>query len=411
MIKDTSFRKDCEFMVDFRNIFDGAGKKKLIVFSVALATTCAAFSVAKGNDESLDTLSSDSSLSTAEQKLTSEEIDKIIEDLKVSGNVDNIIDKLNEYLIRARLAENDALVDYLEKKIEYYTSLKQTETLKGEIEALKKKNSNVSDVDEQVSKIMSSDMILSDLEGALSSEAMSIIYSLGEDNIKKLQDLLVEVEGMMNIKDTDSLAVQQRSLLDVLFLSKAIEDSLVSDERLEEAENTLSVAVTILESYEKQKYGTSEYDNLVEGSDNFSKTGNKSSSILPEQIIFFNGYFNIKHEPIMYDGHILLALDDLFQYIDSDIEYMYNNPTMVIKSPNKILELVCGKSTAYVEDKPQSMPVPVLSFNNVQYMPVESFAEAYDISYKFLPDSDCIILYDNLVQLENSSVPNQLNKG
>lgn len=398
-------------MVDFWNIFDGAGKKKLIVFSVALATTCAAFSVAKGNDESLDTLSSGSSLSTAEQKLTSEEIDKIIEDLKVSGNVDNIIDKLNEYLIRARLAENDALVNYLEKKIEYYTSLKQTETLKGEIEALKKKNSNVSDVDEQVSKIMSSDMILSDLEGALSSEAMSIIYSLGEDNIKKLQDLLVEVEGMMNIKDTDSLAVQQRSLLDVLFLSKAIEDSLVSDERLEEAKNTLSVAVTILESYEKQKYGTSEYDNLVEGSDNFSKTGNKSSSILPEQIIFFNGYFNIKHEPIMYDGHILLALDDLFQYIDSDIEYMYNNPTMVIKSPNKILELVCGKSTAYVDDKPQSMSVPVLSFNNVQYMPVESFAEAYDISYKFLPDSDCIILYDNLVQLENSSVPNQLNKG
>ena len=398
-------------MVDFRNIFDGAGKKKLIVFSVALATTCAAFSVAKGNDESLDTLSSDSSLSTAEQKLTSEEIDKIIEDLKVSGNVDNIIDKLNEYLIRARLAENDALAEYLEKKIEYYTSLKQTETLKGEIEALKKKNSNVSDVDEQVSKIMSSDMILSDLEGALSSEAMSIIYSLGEDNIKKLQDLLVEVESMMNIKDTNSLTIQQRSLLDVLFLSKAIEDSLVSDERLEEAKNTLSVAVTILESYEKQKYGTSEYDNLVEGSDNFSKTGNKSSSILPEQIIFFNGYFNIKHEPIMYDGHILLALDDLFQYIDSDIEYMYNNPTMVIKSPNKILELVCGKSTAYVEDKPQSMPVPVLSFNNVQYMPVESFAEAYDISYKFLPDSDCIILYDNLVQLENSSVPNQLNKG
>ena len=343
--------------------------------------------------------------------LTSEEIDKIIEDLKVSGNVDNIIDKLNEYLIRARLAENDALAEYLEKKIEYYTSLKQTETLKGEIEALKKKNSNVSDVDEQVSKIMSSDMILSDLEGALSSEAMSIIYSLGEDNIKKLQDLLVEVEGMMNIKDTDSLTIQQRSLLDVLFLSKAIEDSLVSDERLEEAKNTLSVAVTILESYEKQKYGTSEYDNLVEGSDNFSKTGNKSSSILPEQIVFFNGYFNIKHAPIMYDGHILLALDDLFQYIDSDIEYMYNNPTMVIKSPNKILELVCGKSTAYIDDKPQSMPVPVLSFNNVQYVSVESFAEAYDISYKFLPDSDCIILYDNLVQLENSSVPNQLNKG
>ena len=399
-------------MISFKNFFDSVNKKKLAIFSAfAVATCTAAFSIAKGNSESLDLMSSENDSAAAEQKLTSEEIDKIIEDLKVSGNVDNIIDKLNEYLIRARLAENDALAEYLEKKIEYYTSLKQTETLKGEIEALKKKNSNVSDVDEQVSKIMSSDMILSDLECALSSEAMSIIYSLGEDNVKKLQDLLVEVEGMMNIKDTSSLTVQQRSLLDVLFLSKAIEDESVSNERLDEAKNVLSVAVTIFESYEKQKYGTSEYDNLVEGSDNFSKTGNKSSSILPEQIVFFNGYFNIKHAPIMYDGHILLALDDLFQYIDSDIEYMYNNPTMVIKSPNKILELVCGESTAYIDDKPQSMPVPVLSFNNVQYVPVESFAEAYDISYKFLPDSYCIILYDNLVQLENSSVPNQLNKG
>ena len=399
-------------MISFKNFFDSVNKKKLAIFSAfAVATCTAAFSIAKGNSESLDLMSSENDSAAAEQKLTSEEIDKIIEDLKVSGNVDNIIDKLNEYLIRARLAENDALAEYLEKKIEYYTSLKQTETLKGEIEALKKKNSNVSDVDEQVSKIMSSDMILSDLECALSSEAMSIIYSLGEDNVKKLQDLLIEVEGMMNIKDTSSLTVQQRSLLDVLFLSKAIEDESVSNERLDEAKNVLSVAVTILESYEKQKYGTSEYDNLVEGSDNFSKTGNKSSSISPEQIVFFNGYFNIKHAPIMYDGHILLALDDLFQYIDSDIEYMYNNPTMVIKSPNKILELVCGESTAYIDDKPQSMPVPVLSFNNVQYVPVESFAEAYDISYKFLPDSDCIILYDNLVQLENSAVPNQLNKG
>ena len=129
-------------MISFKNFFDSVNKKKLAIFSAfAVATCTAAFSIAKGNSESLDLMSSENDSAAADQKLTSEEIDKIIEDLKVSGNVDNIIDKLNEYLIRARLAENDALAEYLEKKIEYYTSLKQTETLKGEIEALKKKNS------------------------------------------------------------------------------------------------------------------------------------------------------------------------------------------------------------------------------------------------------------------------------
>ena len=99
-------------MISFKNFFDSVNKKKLAIFSAfAVATCTAAFSIAKGNSESLDLMSSENDSAAADQKLTSEEIDKIIEDLKVSGNVDNIIDKLNEYLIRARLAENDALAD------------------------------------------------------------------------------------------------------------------------------------------------------------------------------------------------------------------------------------------------------------------------------------------------------------
>ena len=149
---------------------------------------------------------------------------------------------------------------------------------------------------------------------------------------------------------------------------------------------------------------------MVEDSDKFTKAGRKASSVIPEQIVFLNGYFKMKHAPIMYDGHILMAIDDLYQYIDASIEYMYNNATMVIQSPGKILEIVSGKNEAYLNDQPKNIPVPILSYNDNIYMSVEFFAECYDISYKYVADEEFLILYYNLVQVENQSVPNELHK-
>ena len=347
----------------------------------------------------------------AETQLTSEEIDKIIDDLKISGNIDNILEKLDEIIQRAQLSGNSALQEYASNMKTSYELQKQLDSVNSLIEAMKKKNSEISAVDEQVKRILSVDTIVQDLNGAVSDEALLVMESLSNENLKALQELLAEIESLFDLNDVSSLNVQERSLLDILVLKKVIDENMVEGERLELAKNTLSVAVTILQSYQKQNYAQVEYDELTQGTEEFLKKGKKASSVLPEQIVFMGGYFNLKHSPIMYDGHILIALEDLYQYIDATIEYMYNNATMVINSQNKILEIVSGKNIAYLNDKPYNMPVPILSFNDTIYMSVEFFAEAYDISYRYLPNYDFIILYKNLNQLKNPSVPNQLNKG
>ncbi len=347
----------------------------------------------------------------AETQLTSEEIDKIIDDLKISGNIDNILEKLDEIIQRAQLSGNSALQEYASNMKTSYELQKQLDSVNSLIEAMKKKNSEISAVDEQVKRILSVDTIVQDLNGAVSDEALLVMESLSNENLKALQELLAEIESLFDLNDVSSLNVQERSLLDILVLKKVIDENMVEGERLELAKNTLSVAVTILQSYQKQNYAQVEYDELTQGTEEFLKKGKKASSVLPEQIVFMGGYFNLKHSPIMYDGHILIALEDLYQYIDATIEYMYNNATMVINSQNKILEIVSGKNIAYLNDKPYNMPVPILSFNDTIYMSVEFFAEAYDISYRYLSNYDLIILYKNLNQLKNPSVPNQLNKG
>lgn len=354
--------------------------------------------------------SEDDEKKSSEVQLTSEEIDKVIQDLKLSGNIDNILEKLDEIIMRAELSGNDALKEYASNMKTSYELQKQLDSVNSIIESMKKKNPEIAAVDNQVKKILSVSTITSDLKGALSDEALLVLESVSDDDMKTLQELLAEVENLVDLNDVSALTIQQRSLLDILFLKEITEKQMVQGEKLDLANNVLSVAITILESYQRQNYDEEEYNKLTSGTEEFLNAGKKCSSILPEQIVFLDGYFNMTNSPIMYDGHILMALEDLYQYIDGTIEHMYNNATMVIKSPNKTLEIVAGRFIAYLNDKPYNMPVPILSFNNTNYISVESFAEFYDISYRFLPEYDFLILYKNLNQLENPSVPNKLSK-
>lgn len=379
----------------------------IVLSSATLAMTCYTIvKAANSNDNN-----SDSSNDNTDAKLTSEEIDKIIDDLKVSGDIDNITEKLDEIIERAKLSGNTELQEYGENMKRYYELKKELDSVHSLIEASKKKNSSIASVDEEVSRIISLDKVADDFQGALSDEALLILKSLSEDDLKKLQDLIAKIESFIDLRDVTSLTVQQRSLLDLLVLSEIINNDMLDGERLETAKNTLSVAITILESYARQEYSDEEYDRLVKGSEEFSKLAKKAQTVSPEQIMFLNGYFNLKHAPIMYDGHILLAVDDLYQYIDGTIEYMYNNAVMVIQSPNKTLEIESGKNVAYLNDEPKNMSVPILSYKNTIYMSAEFFGEAYDIDYKYDAEHEFLIFYNNLVQLANPSVPNQINKG
>ncbi len=384
-------------------------KTKKNILSITFATSIAAAAIYPITN-ALESTSSQNDLTQTETQLTTEEIDKVIQDLKISGSIDNILEKLDEIIKRAQLSGNSALQEYATNMKTSYELQKQLDSVNSLIEAMKKKNSSIEQVDKQVTKILNVTTITQDLKGALSDEALLVLESISSEDLKKLQETMAEIESIVDLKDVEALTVEQRSLLDIIVLSKIIEESMVEGERLELAKDTLGVAVTILESYQKQNYDSSEYDALTEGTEKFLQSCKKATSVLPEQVSFLGGHFNMKHSPLMYDGHILLALDDLYQYIDADIEYMYNNATMVITSPDKILEIVSGQNVAYLNDKPYNMPVPILSFEDTVYMSVEFFAQAYDISYRYIESHDFVVLYSNLVQLKNPSVPNQLSK-
>lgn len=377
------------------------------IISLSMALTLV---TANDSTSSVPQISQDTTTETSvEQNLTSDEIEKIIDDLKVSTNIDNVLEKLDEIIKRAELSGNDALKQYAENTKSKYELQKQLDTLNSLIEAMKKKNSDVNALDEELNKVLAVTTILEDLKGALSDEALMVLETLSSEDIGRLQEVFAEIERLVDLNEIDAMSVKQRSLLDVLMLYEAISKNMFSGHRLDVAKDALSVAVTLLKSYEKQKYTESEYNALVEKSDEFGSRGKKTAGVFPEQVIFLDGAFNLKFMPVMYDGHILIAIDDAYQYIDAKVDYMYNNANLVIQSPGNILELTSGKNVAYLNDEPKSMAVPVMNINNTIYISAEFFAQTYGIAYRYISDLQTLIMYNNVNQLSDPSEPNEIN--
>ena len=165
-------------MARFIKVFKKIPKNILLFMFILITAVSAAYTIIRAVDENASGNSSDS----AEQKLTSQEIDKIIEDLKVSGNIDNILDKLDEIIERAKLSGNTALQEYAENMKTFYELQKQLDSIKSLIDASKKKNSDIAAVDEQISKIISVNTKVEDLRGAVSDEALLVLESVSEDD-------------------------------------------------------------------------------------------------------------------------------------------------------------------------------------------------------------------------------------
>ena len=157
--------------------------RNIMLIILSTATFAMTFyTIVKAVENSND--ASESSGNDADAKLTSEEIDKIIDDLKVSGDIDNIEEKLDEIIARAKLSGNTELQEYAENMKRYYELKNEIDAVQSLIEASKKKNSSVAAVDEEVSRIISLDSVADDFQGALSDEALLLLKSLSEDDFK-----------------------------------------------------------------------------------------------------------------------------------------------------------------------------------------------------------------------------------
>ena len=394
-------------------VFDANKDKKffMIVLSMIMlfALTATLFVAAlSSNDSDSSSDTSSTSQSTVDNSgLTEEEVAKVLEEIKASGiNSDNASQKLDEIINKAILTNNATLKEYAEYAKQQIEIRKQLESVNAKITALRAVSSSIAEIDDQLQKSLESDASYADIRDSLSSSAMDVFDSLDAKAWTSMQDALEKSKNILG-DDPSQATDTDRQVAELVLLNAASENGVLDDTQQEVADNAVNVVLNQLRVTEKVKYDSNEYNSLKQSSQTFSSAGKKAAAMLPDQVVMLGDSFKLNHAPILYNNEILLALDDVLQYIDATVQNTSHNSTISIQSKNKMVEIAAGKNIAYVNDKAVNLAVPVLNVNGVIYITAQFFADTYGVEYEYIKDTNTIVMYGNLNQLKDPTTANK----
>lgn len=394
-------------------VFDANKDKKffMIVLSMIMlfALTATLFVAAlSSNDSDSSSDTSSTSQSTVDNSgLTEEDVAKVLEEIKASGiNSDNASEKLDEIINKAILTNNATLKEYAEYAKQQIEIRKQLESVNAKITALRAVSSSIAEIDDQLQKSLESDASYSDIRDSLSSSAMDVFDSLDAKAWTSMQDALEKSKNILG-DDPSQATDTDRQVAELVLLNAASENGVLDGTQQEVADNAVNVVLNQLRVTEKVKYDSNEYNSLKQSSQTFSSAGKKAAAMLPDQVVMLGDSFKLNHAPILYNNEILLALDDVLQYIDATVQNTSHNSTISIQSKNKMVEIAAGKNIAYVNDKAVNLAVPVLNVNGVIYITAQFFADTYGVEYEYIKDTNTIVMYGNLNQLKDPTTANK----
>lgn len=334
--------------------------------------------------------------SNSTSSLSSEDIDKILESVKVEGDLDSLIKQMDDIINRAMLTNNTDLKQYAEYVKQACELQKQLNTVNASISTLKQKNSSIASIDEGVQKNMNSDISLDNVNGVLSADGMELLKDL---DMSKITDGLNDIPGMETVlNDPTSATESQKDLAETALLQSALDQDLLEGEKAEAAKACINTSLSVLVANEAAKYSSSEYDSLVASSKEFELQGNKCESLAPSQVILYGESVKLTLAPIIYDKNILISIDDVIRFTGASVQYTDGTANIALSKDKKLVEITKGSNVAYVNDSNVNTIVPVLTVKGVTYIPVEFFAQAFDISYVSVPDNGVFIMYSNSVQ-------------
>ena len=340
--------------------------------------------------------------------MSSEEIDDIIQQIAEAYSSPNYVEVLNQVIQKAILMGNTELQQYAENKKAIYIAQSQINEQNAMNAAIVAKNPDIQSVDSQISQLEASSATTQNIIDALPQRAGELFATLKDADWAKLSEEISNISTVINLSDPLSLSEDDKNLVCAVLCQGAVDQGLFKDEQLSLIQNYEKAAMTRLETNEQSKYSGDTFTKLKDSSINIARNLKSVTSAQPSQIVLYNQEFILNNPIMAYNGTLMIALNDAYQFINATYAKSDHNATITLTSEGKRVEITAGKNTAYVNDKSNDMSESMLNFNNVYYIPVEFFAKTYDVKYIYSKDLQAIVMYGNLNQLKNPYSANKL---
>lgn len=100
------------------------------------------------------------------------------------------------------------------------------------------------------------------------------------------------------------------------------------------------------------------------------------------------------------DEEVYIPVEFAKQYIDKYIFWEDSSQKLTITTQDKVIRMKTDDLTAYVNNKTLSLDVPIQNIDGTAYMPSTLLESLYDVSIKYIPETD-IVIVDYTDQVRN----------
>lgn len=311
--------------------------------------------------------SSESGDSAEEAEPTLEELrDELLAIIGEGEETQSIRTQINQMIALGDL--NGTLRTYLEGMIRLHQLEYETAQLRESLDQMEAANGSLGTIGEAVTELENPDETLRRVEEEISAQAARLLESAEYDGTGELADL---VNQCLAYLDNGTAGADSADVAAILLFAGLRDGEFLNDAGLVTAQDAISGCFSnILSRYTGLSAQTRQ--SLESASQTIEGRANNASALNPGVLVAAGGALKLTNPVFTYSGTIMISLADAAAFLGGEVVEMEDNDTVVIQAPGVVLEMTKGSSDAYLNDRLQKMAQPVLNFDQVCYLPLDT---------------------------------------
>ena len=263
---------------------------------------------------------------------------------------------------------NGNLRTYLEGMIRLRQLQYEQEQLQATLDQLETADETIGAIGQAATALENPDEVLSRIETEISDQAARLMESAGYDGTG---DLAALATCTLDYLDTGRAGTDSADVAAILLFTWLQEGEFLTDTGLVTASDAIATHFSNIAG-RYQGLSSQERQTLESASEDIAGRANNAQSMDPGALVAAGGTLALTHPVFTYSGTIMLSLADAAAFLGGEVVEMEDNAAVVIQAPGVVLEMTKGSSDAYLSDKLLKMDQPVLSFDKVCYLPLDT---------------------------------------
>ena len=263
---------------------------------------------------------------------------------------------------------NGNLRAYLEGMIRLYQLQYELEQLQTSLAGLEASDETLAAIGQAVTALENPDETLGRIEAEISDQAARLLEAAGYDGTGDLALLTAQALAYL---DSGAAGADSADMAAILLFRGLLDSGVLNETGVVTANDAITAHFqNIAGRY--QGLSSKTRQTLKDSAQTIAARANKAEALDPGTLVVAGDTLSLGQPVFTYGGDTMISLQDAAAFLGGEVVEMEDNATVVIQAPGAVLEMTRGSSDGYLNDKLMKMAQPVLYFDGICYLPLDT---------------------------------------